>query len=176
MIGGLTALTAQLDGLRPDQNPDDLSNALRAAFEERELYDLYISFLVETPTKAKALLGVFDKVSSVAYVILWIGSQHRRTKQALAAPMYDVKIFKKFRQLCGRTGLLPASHTLPEQLIRTSEFPVACGSSSDVWEGVYGDKRVAIKALRVYKNGDIRRVRKVSNHIKCFRSPVDSFG
>ena len=155
LIDGLTALTARLDGLRPDQSPYDLSNALRAAFEERELYDVYLSSLVGDQTRAEALLEVFDKVSPLAYVILWIDSHHRYTKQALTAPEYDVKIFKKFRQLCGRTGLLPASHIIPEKLIKTTEHPVASGGYGDVWEGIYNGRRVAIKALRVYKEADL---------------------
>lgn len=73
-----------------------------------------------------------------------------------------MKIFKKFRKLCGQTGLLPASHIIPENLIRTSEFPVASGGSGDVWEGIYNSERVAIKALRVYKVDDVREIRKVT--------------
>lgn len=72
-----------------------------------------------------------------------------------------MKLFKKFRQLCGRAGLLPVSHIIPENLIQTTEHPVASGSSGDVWEGIYNDKRVAIRALRVYKEDDVRKVRKV---------------
>ena len=30
-----------------------------------------------------------------------------------------------------------------------------------MWEGLYSDKRVAIKALRVYKDDDVKKVRKV---------------
>ena len=30
-----------------------------------------------------------------------------------------------------------------------------------MWEGIYSDKRVAIKALRVYKDDDVKKVRKV---------------
>ena len=77
------------------------------------------------------------------------------------ATKYDVKIFKKFRQLCGLAGSLPASHIISEDLIRTSEEPVASGGYGDVWEGIYNDKRVAIKALRVYRDDDVRKVSKV---------------
>lgn len=71
LIADLTALTARLDGLSTDQNPEDLSSALRAAFEERELYNLYISFLAADKKRAKALLEVFDKVcpGSVCYSV-----------------------------------------------------------------------------------------------------------
>lgn len=72
-----------------------------------------------------------------------------------------MKIFKKFRQLCGQAGLLPASHIIPDNLIQTSENPVASGGFGDVWEGKCADEPVAIKALRVYKPDDVRKVRKV---------------
>ena len=62
LIGGLTTLTARLDGLCTDQNPEDLSKTLRIAFTERELYKLYLSFLAADEKRAKALLEVFDKV------------------------------------------------------------------------------------------------------------------
>ena len=62
LIHDLTALTARLDKLCIDQNPEELSNALRIAFEEREIYKLYISFLAADEKRAKALLEVFDKV------------------------------------------------------------------------------------------------------------------
>ena len=67
LVGDLAAFTARLDGLRIDQNPDDLSVALRAAFEERDLYDIYVSSL--DTDRVKELLEVFDKVYSMAYTI-----------------------------------------------------------------------------------------------------------
>ena len=62
LIGALIALTASLDGLCTDQDPEELSNTLRIAFKEPELYNMYISLLVVDEERAKALLGVFDKV------------------------------------------------------------------------------------------------------------------
>ena len=39
---------------------------------------------------------------------------------------------------------------------------MASGGFGDVWEGVYDDKPVAIKALRVYKPADVKKVAKAS--------------
>ena len=71
LIGDLTALTARLDGLCSDQNPEDISSTLRTIFKERELYNLYISFLAADEKRVKALLEVFDKVcpGSVRYSV-----------------------------------------------------------------------------------------------------------
>ena len=71
----LAAFTARLDDLRADQNPDDLSNILRAAFKERELYNTYITSLVGDTKRTKALLEVFDKVRSVMDTVSWVGSE-----------------------------------------------------------------------------------------------------
>ena len=89
-------------------------------------------------------------------------SQDYCATQALTAPEHDVKIFKEFRQLCGQTGLLPASHIIPESFVQTTEHPVASGGFGDVWEGIYNGERVAIKALRVYKNDNVKKVAKAS--------------
>jgi len=94
-----------------------------------------------------------------------IGSQRWYMAQALQATTCNIVVFKQVRQLCGWTGLLPISHFIPEGLTRTAEDPVTSGSLSDVWEGTYNDKRVAIKALRVYKGDDMRKVSKVSYHV-----------
>ena len=72
-----------------------------------------------------------------------------------------MKIFKKFRQLCGRAGQLPASHIISDGLIKATEHPIASGDSADVWEGRYDNTRVAIKALRIYKGDNLRKVGKV---------------
>jgi len=71
LIGDINALTARLDGLRTGQSPEDLSSTLRTAFKERELYNMYISFLAADEKRAKALLEVFDKVCprSVCYSV-----------------------------------------------------------------------------------------------------------
>ena len=82
-------------------------------------------------------------------------------KQALTATKYDTEIFDKFRQLCGRTGLLPASYIIPGNSSKMAEHPIASGSPGDVREGTCNGKRVAIKALRMCKGDDVKEARKV---------------
>ena len=89
-------------------------------------------------------------------------------RQALQATSCDLVIFKRIWQLCGWLGLLPTSHAIPGRLIQTTEHPVTSGGFADVWEGIYNNKRVAIKAFRVYKDEDVQRVRKV---VSCIPIP-----
>ena len=70
LIAPLIALTAQLDGLCTDQNPESLSTALKTAFEKGDLYKLYVSFLAQDEKRARALLEVFDKVYSGCCAVL----------------------------------------------------------------------------------------------------------
>jgi hypothetical protein len=41
------------------------------------------------------------------------------------------------------------------------ELPVNSGGFGDVWRGVYDGQRVAIKGLRIYKENDIREIKRV---------------
>ena len=61
-IDGLAILTAKLDSLSAGQDPDDLFDALMSAFTECELYNTYLSSIVEGEARVKVLLEVFDKV------------------------------------------------------------------------------------------------------------------
>lgn len=140
LINGLRILAAQLDSLSAGQDPDDLCKTLRSTFAKPEPYMIHLAFLAEDEAKAKVLLDVFDK--------------------ALTAPRNDIKVFEKFRQLCGQAGLLPASYIIPENLIKTWR-PITFGTFGNVWGGIYSDQQVVIKALRVYKDDDVRKVRKV---------------
>ncbi|KAF9780742.1 hypothetical protein BJ322DRAFT_279145 [Thelephora terrestris] len=140
-LSGLGILTAQLDGLNADMDPEDLAGVLNSAFAEDELYQRYISSVLDDEARAKALLEVFDK--------------------ALTVPQHDTQILKESRKLCGRVGFLPASHIIPSTLTQMTERPVSSGTFGDLGEGVYDGNKVAIKGLRVYKDDDVRRVRKV---------------
>ena len=42
------------------------------------------------------------------------------------------------------------------------KYPIASGGFGDVWKGTYGERHVAIKALRVYKLDDIHKASKVA--------------
>ncbi|KAF9789359.1 kinase-like domain-containing protein [Thelephora terrestris] len=95
------------------------------------------------------------------HVSPWCYSHYHLPTQALTATQSDSQIFKKFRQLCGRTGLLPASHMILGSLIKTRDHPIASGAFGDVWEGIYAGNRVAIKSLRVYRDDDVRKARKL---------------
>jgi hypothetical protein len=85
LIGVLVALTTLLDGLRAEQDPGDLSIALRSALADRDLYNLYLASLVEDQERAKALLEVFDKVR-LKYVPLCEGILNIPLRNRLLQP------------------------------------------------------------------------------------------
>ena len=135
----------------------------------RQLGELCMSVGVQsTPYASRNLLGL---------VCSWLlnrgapSTQDYRPTQALQATTRDVAIFKRFRRLCDRTGLPPTSHIIPQKFVQTTGQPVTSGGFGDVWEGIYNGKRVAIKALRVHKEDDVRRIKKVAN--STFPTPLD---
>ena len=85
--------------------------------------------------------------------------------QVLHVTTCDVTIFKRARQLCGLTGFLPTSYIIPEEFIQMAEYPITFGIFGDVWEGIYNDNRVTIKTFRLYKESDLRKVRKVTHPV-----------
>lgn len=90
----------------------------------------------------------------------------------LKATACDATVFKRFRQLRDRTGLLPTSHIISNRFIQTTERPVASCGFGDVWQGIYHGKRVSIKVLHVYKEDDIRKVKKVTD--PTYLIPLDT--
>lgn len=44
-----------------------------------------------------------------------------------------------------------------------SKHPVASGGFSEVWEGIYNDKRVAIKTLHVSNSSNVQEIKKVAH-------------
>ena len=85
--------------------------------------------------------------------------------QVLHVTTCDVTIFKRARQLCGLTGFLPTSYIIPEEFIQMAEYPITLDIFGDVWEGIYNDNRVTIKTFRLYKESDLRKVRKVTHPV-----------
>ena len=160
-IEDLIAFTARLDALRPDQHPDDLSIALRAAFKELELYNVYVSFIVRGAERVKGLLEVFDKARSVTFPSSQIDFQRLCSKQVLTANVHDITIVKQFRQLCDQTGLLPTSPILPENHFRHIYVPAASDGFGDAEEAIYDGKRVSIKALHVRRGDTVHEVKQV---------------
>jgi hypothetical protein len=57
---------------------------------------------------------------------------------------------------------LPSSHLLTDQLSKSGSAPVAGGGFGDVWEGMYNDRQVAIKVLRMYQVDEPEKLIKVS--------------
>jgi len=76
-------------------------------------------------------------------------------------PDLSRKCLRALRKICGLTGMLPRSHMLTDGLTKSNDVPMTSGGFADVWDGHYGDTRVAIKALRVYRTDDQEMLRKM---------------
>jgi hypothetical protein len=73
------------------------------------------------------------------------------------------KFFRALRKICGTKELLPSSHVLSNGLKRNGSSPSAFGGSADVWEGTYGDQKVAIKSFRITEMGGPSSLKKESS-------------
>ena len=70
------------------------------------------------------------------------------------------KFLRALRKICGAKELLPSSHILSNGLEQNGRSPSAFGGSADVWEGTYGDQKVAIKSLRINEEVDLSSFKK----------------
>ena len=97
--------------------------------------------------------------------------------QVLGYRPFDPLISKRFRKLCGHKGVVPASYIIPKERISiVGEHAVAYGGFGDVWRGTYSGRDVAIKALRVYKNDDVYKVKRVALSVAITRELfIDAF-
>jgi hypothetical protein len=57
---------------------------------------------------------------------------------------------------------------LSDGLVKTAELPATLGGFADVWNGVYRDKTVAIKAFRIYNPNDLLAIKKVNIPVLFF--------
>lgn len=65
-------------------------------------------------------------------------------------------------KLCNACSVLPTSYNIPGDIELIRNHPHKSGGFADVWEGIYGDEKVAIKALKIYETDDRARMKKVS--------------
>jgi hypothetical protein len=73
------------------------------------------------------------------------------------------KFLRGLRKICGTKELLPSSHILSDRLKQNGDSPSAFGGSADVWEGTYGDQKVAIKSLRIKAKAGSSSLKKESS-------------
>jgi hypothetical protein len=66
----------------------------------------------------------------------------------------------KLRDLCGRSGRLPAACYLQDDIELEDDFPISQGGFSDVYRGIQDGHPVALKVLRVHAS-DRAKVEKV---------------
>lgn len=55
----------------------------------------------------------------------------------------------KLQVICRDHSILPSSYTVPGDLARVGDDPVASGGFADIWEGTHNGNKVCIKLLRI---------------------------
>jgi hypothetical protein len=73
---------------------------------------------------------------------------------------FYVQEFRRLRQLCRDSGLVPTSSKLPKDIDISSSSPLSLSYFSDVYRGRLGDRDVAVKVLRLHID-EAQRVKKV---------------
>ena len=101
-------------------------------------------------SKLTRLLDFLDRVCTL------LSAFHLATKQALqtlgAMPSDDnisIQCLRKLQAICGHRAALPSSYFVSGEIVGASDNPIVVGVISDVWEGIYRDKRVSIEHLKV---------------------------
>jgi hypothetical protein len=92
------------------------------------------------------------------------------------SPLADEELSKKclraLRRMCGRTGYLPSSYTIPEgRLTKIRDLAFASSGFADLWEGMYDNRKVRIKSLRINVVMGLGRIKTVSSELSfshCF--------
>ena len=86
------------------------------------------------------------------------------TKQPLqtldAIPSNDeisIQCLHKLKAICGHHEALPSSYFPSGEIVRIGDNPIVLGDISDVWEGIYRNKRVSIERLKVPLNDNRAR-------------------
>jgi hypothetical protein len=84
----------------------------------------------------------------------------------MESPLVSDKLRKKclraLRKICGSSGTLPNSYIISDGLEKIDEYAFTSGGFADVWRGTYNNKKVAIKAFRIFAARDLVQVKKVS--------------
>lgn len=71
------------------------------------------------------------------------------------------KCLRELRSICGTGMTLPASYTIPSNLLNVDPEPFACGGFGDVHHGNLDGSAVCIKRVRVYTGDNPQDATKV---------------
>ena len=78
------------------------------------------------------------------------------------------RCLRKLQVVCGDNMTLPSSYTVPGDLTRIGDQPVAFGGFADVWEGTYCGEKICVKVLRVSLNDDQALTKVRTRHRRGF--------
>ena len=123
-----------------------LYSLIRYDEEERYLSRLQGSELIR-------LLDFLDRVSTLLLSFLLAAKQPLQTLDAIPSDD-DVskQCLHKLQAICSHHAALPSSCFASGGIDRVGDNPVVLGDISDVWEGIYRNKRVSVEHLKVPLN------------------------
>ena len=65
-----------------------------------------------------------------------------------------MQCLRKLQVICGHHVALPSSYFASGEIVRVGDNPIVVGGISDIWEGTYRDRRIAIDHLKIPLNDD----------------------
>ena len=77
-----------------------------------------------------------------------------------ARPPFHERL-RALRWVCGARRILPGSYALSSTPLITDSHPVASGAVADTYKGTFNGRKVCVKRVRVYSNGNPRGVQEV---------------
>ncbi|KAF8583512.1 kinase-like protein [Ramaria rubella] len=86
--------------------------------------------------------------------------------------IFREKCIKALRKLAQEADVLPSTLAI-EEVILSSDFPIAGGAFSDVFQGKWRDKLVAVKRPRIFKQDDENAIMQARREILLWRQLHD---
>jgi len=155
---------------KPDRNTQP-QNFLRSSIPQirsSKWLDSALALQGEFPLRIgeqhiSVLLDILDQVSHIHRLIISSGFWSWRTggRWPSTSPRLARNCLRVLTLASGRTGLLPSSYRLKENLVKSDKVPRAGGRFGDVWQGVYNGHRLLSKALKVDQKVDLDLLTKV---------------
>jgi len=74
------------------------------------------------------------------------------------------KSVRILRRVCSAQTILPRSCILPDNISKEGDIPFTSRGGVDGWKGLYSGNRVHIKVFRVFKAGELSKIKQVRSN------------